>query len=136
MDALSFGLEVIVPSESALEETALEYRNSVKTIDLSTGIVKEIFSTKEIHNEETTGKKNDVVYAVGELNRMWDELQGEENTKEGHIKPKFSRILLRLMLILSQWAFLQVAIHWYENSQRLDRNFARLLLKFSRNDIG
>jgi hypothetical protein len=136
MDALSFGLEVIVPSESALEETVLEYRNSVKTIDLSTGIVKEIFSTKEIRNEENTGKRNDVVYAVGELNRMWDELQGEENTKEGHIKTKFSRIFLRLMLILSQWAFLQVAIHWYANSQRLERNFARLLLKFSRNDIG
>jgi len=121
MDALAFDLDVVVPSGSALEETILEYRDKVKTIDLTIGEIKTVNSS--MHRDSFSSKsKNSVEFAAYDLTQKWDSMKIESSSLKNKERKSRVRILCLVTLIFVKWGLLQFALFWYENTHRLLRH--------------
>jgi hypothetical protein len=121
MDALVFDLDVVVPSGSALEETVLEYRDKVKTINLTTGEIKTVNSL--IRRDNMLFKsKNSVEFAANDLIQKWKSMKFEFPYLEANKKKNRVKIVFLMSLIFIKWSLLQLALFWYENTHRFLRH--------------
>ena len=121
MDALAFDLDVVVTSGSALEETALEYRDKVKTINLTTGEIKTVNSL--IRRDNMLFKsKNSVEFAANDLIQKWNSMKFEFPYLEANKKKNRVKIVFLMSLIFIKWSLLQLALFWYENTHRFLRH--------------
>jgi len=128
MDALAFDLNVVVPSGSALEETILEYRDKVKTINLTTGEIKTVNSL--MHRDNFLFKdKNSVGFAANDLIQKWNSMKFESLYLKSNKKKNRVQIVFLMSLIFVKWGLLQFALFWYENTHRFLRHTPTLLRK-------
>jgi hypothetical protein len=121
MDALAFDLDVVVPSGSALEETVLEYRDKVKTINLTTGEIRTVNSLI-LRDNMLFKSKNSVEFAANDLIQKWNSMKFEFPYLEANKKKNRVKIVFLMSLIFIKWSLLQFALFWYENTYRFLRH--------------
>ena len=112
MDAIGFGLDIVVPSNSALEDFALESKANVFLIDLDTYAIKKIDETDKSASENELIDAYDTSFAISELFRMWDRnLQMQKSRRvTGMRKISKKRYLLSYSTIYFEWALLQISL--------------------------
>lgn len=128
MDALAFDLDVVVPSGSALEEIVLEYKSQVKTIDLATGEINTVNSSRHRDNFYPDSM-NSVEFAVIDLTQKWNSMKVEYPYRVVK-KKSWVKIQFWMSLIFMKWALLQSALFWYENTNRILRHLPLSRSKF------
>ena len=128
MDAINFGLEVIVPTRSALAEFALATRAKVVLLEMS-DLTLDFLETysHEIDSADRI-ETYDSKYAAQELSRIWN-IGFNRNSitssdfPNGHIQgERFSKVLM-------QWFFLQTALNLFQKKHTYKRRLRKLLQK-------
>ena len=129
MDAIGFGLDVVVPINSALEDFALESKANVTLIDLDTYAIKKI----DEKDKRATGNglidAYDTGFAISELFRMWNRnLQIQKNRRVIRVKeiPK-KRYYLCYANIYFEWALLQISLLISRVRIKVRRGFLKIL---------
>jgi hypothetical protein len=131
MDALNFGLSVVVPKGSALEEFALAARAGVEVIDLDNYLIEHplIHPIQIDADDHLVGYSSE--FAASELLRLW-------STPPGHFadalseKTAFRTVHEKLkgaLRVSLEWFFLQFALQLNRKKQKYRRRFHRLFRK-------
>lgn len=112
MDAISFGHEVVVPKNSALQDFALESTAQVSLIDLETYVVEKIEEKNRVRGENGLIEKYDTDFAVKELFRMWNKnLQLQNHAEKRSLNElRGAKIFLTNTSVFIEWALLQISL--------------------------
>jgi hypothetical protein len=112
MDAISFGHDVVVPTNSALQDFALKTKANVSLIDLESYEVQNVEEENKVPGENGLIEKYDTEFAITELFRMWDKNLTIRETSGNKYLGKLSRIqeFLASNTIFFEWLLLQLAL--------------------------
>jgi len=133
MDAIGFGLDVVVPINSALEDFALESKANVNVIDLDTYAIKKIDEKDKRDPGNGLIDAYDTSFAINELFGMWNRnLQIQKNRRVIHErKMTKKRYLLSYSNIYFEWALLQITLFISRVRIKIRRAFSKIITKFS-----